>query len=292
MKHHFGDYLYRNGNYWSIVPNVDRFKYRLSTYQAPLNDAKILTISKTDGNWKRIFHCRNLEELTLDTPSPEQLHAIPSFNQLKRLRITHARPKDIGFISSAIGVQELVLEYVSAFNDLSPISQLKSLKSLHLENLRGVSDFSGLAGLNALKYLRIDGTIDWKQPIIDFNFLAGLPNLEVFELGFVKTGSRYPALKPILHLKRLKRVIIGTATLPTAEYAFLETAFPHAAVCGSLGGKWELWQEFHGYLEFLGKEAGRIKRNHPKAKERCDEFSRAYLAMKKKAATIVFPNRG
>ncbi|WP_295152734.1 hypothetical protein [uncultured Campylobacter sp.] len=69
------------------------------------------------------------------------------------------------------------MEYVSGFCDLSPLRELKSLRSAHFENLRRASDFSGLSGMASLRYLCINGTLDWDQPIVDFEFLKGLCSL-------------------------------------------------------------------------------------------------------------------
>ena len=48
-----------------------------------------------------------------------------------------------------------------------------------MANLRRVSDFGVLSGITRIQYLSIYGTLDWKQPISDFEFLRGLPSLEV-----------------------------------------------------------------------------------------------------------------
>lgn len=69
--------------------------------------------------------------------------------------------KNTNFLAELPLLQELVLEYVSGFCDLSPLRELKSLRSAHFENLRIVSDFSGLSGIASLRYLCISGTLDW-----------------------------------------------------------------------------------------------------------------------------------
>jgi Leucine-rich repeat (LRR) protein len=133
-------------------------------------EVTIVTTRKEDENWSRALTLPNLEELTLHDPTHEQLGAIGELHSLKRLRITHARPRSIGFIESMRGVEELVLEYVSGFSDLSPLRRLKRLRALHIENLRRVSNFSGLSGIDSLRYLAINGTLDWKQPIESLSF--------------------------------------------------------------------------------------------------------------------------
>jgi len=282
MKHHLGDLLDRTGDYWTIVPNQARYSYTADRKITDKNRVKILTISKHHKPWMQVFDCPNLEELTLDDPSKEQVEAIQRLTQLKRLRVTFFRAKDIEFIGNLPNLEEVVLEYVSGFSDLKPLKKLKKIKSLHFENLRRVSNFDGLKGLKSLRYLHIDGTLDWNQPIENFKFLEGLPRLEVFSLGFVISKKEFPAFLPILKLKHLKKVHIGRGTFKTKEYAFLETALPKVEGCS-----WELCWKLMDDYSFLGKGAGRIDRKSPMAKKRCEEFISMYEEMKKESKTII-----
>lgn len=277
MKHHFADFLDRTGNYWTIVPNVARYSYSADKKIKDKNKVKILTISKTDKYWKQVFECPNLEELTLHNPGKEQIEEIKELKQLKRIRITFFRTKDIAFISKLSHLEEVVLEYVSGFSDLSPLQSLKKIKSLHLENLRSVSCFDGLAGLKSLRYLHIDGTIDWKQPVENFGFLKGLPNLEVLAFGFVINKSAFPAFLPVLKLKKLKILKVGMATFSSKEYAFLLTALPKAKCCHFGGTKWTpTYQINYEYMEFIGKGAGRVKLDSPNADKKTKAFITQY----------------
>jgi len=226
MKHHFGDFLDRESGHWSMVPNADRHIYRIGDFKAAQKSVSIVTISKDDKDWKLIATLPNLVELTLHEPSKEQLEFVSTLWRLKKLRVTHARPKSIEFVARLQDIEELVLEYVSGFEDLSPVGALKNLKALHIENLRRVSDFSGLAGARALKYLYISGTLDRKQPIDSFEFLGQLKNLEVFRLGGVRSLAPSPALLPLTTLRRLKKIWIPTNIFPIEDYALLELAFP------------------------------------------------------------------
>jgi hypothetical protein len=282
MKHHFGDFLDRTDGYWTIIPNRKRYAYAADTDIADKEAVKILTISKDHANWKQVFDCPNIEELTLHEPSKEQVEKIQQLKSLKRLRVTFFRAKDIEFVGNLCNLEEVVLEYVSGFSDLSPLRKLTKLKSLHFENLRRVSNFDGLKGINSLQYLHIDGTLDWNQPIDDFNFLAGLPNLEVLSLGFVTSKTEFPAFLPVLNLKKIRKIKIGRATLKTNEYAFLQVALPEVEGCS-----WDLCWDYNGNFEFLGKRAGFVKKNSPNAKARCDEFIELYDKMKKESEEIV-----
>jgi hypothetical protein len=282
MKHHFGDFLDRTGDYWTIVPNRERYAYATDVEIANKQAVKILTISKHHSNWMQAFDCPNLEELTLHDPSKEQVQAIQKLTQLKRLRITFYRANDIEFIGDLQNLEELILEYVSGFSDLTPLLRLTKLKSLHLENLRSVSNFDGLKGIDSLRYLRIDGTLDWNQPIENFEFLKGLPNLEVLSLGFIICRLEFPAFLPILHLKKLKKIKVGRATFKTQEYAFLQAALPNVEGCS-----WDLCWDYHDNFEFLGKRAGFVKKNSPNASKRCEEFIQKFESMKKKAELII-----
>jgi len=206
--------------------------------------AKIVTFGRDDADWLRVLSMPALEELTLHQPSPEQLKAVEQLPQLRRLRITHARPKSIDVLASLCNLEELILEYVSGFSDLSPLGKLPRLRSLHMENLRKVSDHSGLSDARGLRYLSIYGTLDWKQPINDFEFLHGLTNLEVLALWRVSTKAPFPALLPLAQAKNLKRVRIADDLFATEEYALLQVALPEVEGTG-----WEPYTRYaYSYL--------------------------------------------
>jgi len=275
MKHHFADFLDREGDYWTTIPNMERYAYSADKKIKDTEKVKILSISKDDKNWKQVFDCPNIEEITLHEPNKEQVESTRILTNIARLRVTHLRTKDIEFLSELNKLEELILEYVSGFSDLTPLRKLTKLKSLYFENLRGVANFDGLKGLDSLRYLHIDGTLDWNQPIKNFGFLAGLPNLEVFSLGFITNKSEFPALLPILKLKKLKKINIIRSTFKTKEYAFLETALPKVDGCS-----WDLcWKNGDSY-QFLGKQAGRVNINNPNVQKKCDAFIESYEKMK------------
>lgn len=324
MKHHFGDLLDREGGYWTVIPNRERYAYRIGDVPAGSPEITIVTIGKEDENWSRVLTLPNLEELTLHEPTMEQLLAIGGLRSIKRLRITHARPLTIEFINAMVGVEELVLEYVSGFNDLAPLRTLKRLRALHIENLRRVSDFGGLSGAMNLEYLAIYGTLDWKQPIDNFEFLRVLPKLEVLALWQVSCRAPYPALLPALSLKNLKRLRVPGSYLGAEEYALLEEGLK--GVEGATWGPYrtiaysqielprddvrahlpeevirskhpEVMVRFNGqrmiedpttrWFEFTGKSAGKVKCSSASAEAKCREYSERYRLMKEKARTLI-----
>lgn len=284
MKHHFGDFLDRTGDYWTTIPNRERFAFIAEFEISNKDEVKILTISKHQDklHWEQIFNCLNLEELTLHDPSKEQVQAIRKLTNIKRLRVTFFRTTDIEFIGDLLNLEELILEYVSGFSDLTPLLKLTKLKSLHFENLRRVSNFIGLQGLNSLRYLHIDGTLDWNQPIENFEFVKGLPNLEVFSLGFIINKTEYPAFLPLLHLKKLKKIKIVRDTFKTNEFAFLQVALPDVEGCD-----WDLFWDMEDRFTFLGKRAGLVYKSNPLLTEKCEEFKKLFEKLKDEAKTII-----
>lgn len=324
MRHHFGDFLDRDGGYWTIIPNRERYAYRIGSIPEGSPEITIVTVGKNDKEWERVLTLPNLEELTLHEPSPEQLQAISALSSLKRLRITHAKPKTIDFIAPMESVEELVLEYVSGFSDLSPLRNLKRLRALHLENLRRVSDFGGLSGMTSLKYLSIDGTLDWKQPVKDFEFLSGLPGLEVLALVAIICPAPYPAMLPALKLGQLKSLRLHCSRLSTEEYALLEeglkgvdgaewgpfyiysyswnelpdddvrTHLPedvlkanHPDVVIRYDGKRIMSDPASEWVEFTGKAAGRVMRGSSTEAARCRAQAERYELLKQQARELI-----
>ncbi len=289
MKHHFADFLDREDDYWTIVPNIERYSFSSDNLIDDPENAIIVTVSKNDKNWRQIFDLPNLEELTLHNPSKDQVESINKIINLKRLRITHFRIQTIEFIEALVNIEELVLEYVSGFSDLSSLGKLTKLKSLHIENLRRVSNFDGLRGLNNLRYLHIDGTLDWNQPIEDFEFLNGLSKLEVFSLGFVKILKEYPAFTPLIKLGKIKFIKIGLATLETKEYAFILEAQPKAK-CGATrdGAPWSAYIDWDdNYYLPLGKGKRSFSKEHKDAKQKCLKLEANFKKYKKEAVEII-----
>jgi len=324
MKHHFADLLDRDGDYWTIIPNRERYSYSIGDVPKGSKEITIVTISKDEEYWERIFSFPNLVEITLHEPSKNQLEELSKLTQIQRVRITHARPENIDFLKPLINIEELVLEYVSGFSDLSPLKCLIKLKSLHLENLRRVKDFSGLIGIQSLRYLFIEGTFDWKQPISNFKFLEGLPQLEVLSLDRAITKEQFPAFLPMLSLKKLKRIAIGNNMFSAKEYALLSVGLN-----GVDGSDWEAYRRrayssiplpkddirsrlsekeiedkhpevriiYTGereidnpedlWFEFIGKGAGRVKQTSKNCRSKCSEYHKEFEQMKEEAKTFI-----
>lgn len=227
MKHHFGDMLDREYGHWTIKPNRERWGYNYPDLLEVPDDLSILTLTKDTKNWERLIDLRSLEELTLHECSKEQLLALERIGPLKKLRITHARPKSLDLLESQQTLEELILEYVSGFDNLNAIGSLPQLTSLHLENLRRVRDFSPLSRSKTLKYLSIDGTFDWKQPIESLSFLSNLDSLEYLRLQGVRVFSDSPVFQGIDKLKNLKKVNIYMSAFPLKDFAYLEAVIPN-----------------------------------------------------------------
>jgi hypothetical protein len=228
MKHHFGDMLDRSGGHWNFVPNVQRYAFHMPEWTSGQKLVSVATISSEDSNWELISTFPNLEELTLHSPSHEQIAFVSNLWRIKRLRITHARPKNLDFIARLQNLEEVILEYVSGFNDVSPLGELTKLKALHIENVRRVSDFSGIKNARNLAYLSIDGTPDWAQPIEAFDFLGSLESLEYFRLMNVRPPKISEPLACLMKLKKLAKMVFGMSTFPVEVFAWLQAKFPHA----------------------------------------------------------------
>lgn len=227
MKHHFADLIDRASGVWTITPNAQRWACHYEDVADAPDDAWRLTLTRHDRNWVRVLQLEALRELTLHEPDQAQLAALAQLPQLTALRISHARPKTLAMLEGMHGLRELVLEYVSAFSDLSPVGRLPALQALHMENLRRVHDFSGLAGATALRDLTLLGTLDWNQPVDDFGFLAGLPALERLNVSWFRAPKVSPVMGALLALPRLATLEMGMSGLPLEEFAWIEANLPH-----------------------------------------------------------------
>lgn len=227
MKHHLGDWLNRDKEYWTITPNRERWAYRFENLSDAPIESSILTITKEDSNWERIFEFENLSELTLHKASKQQFEAVKKLENLTVLRVSHARPKTLEFIEGQNNLEELVLEYVSGFDDLSPLAELPKLTALHMENLRRVRNFDGVSGSKRLKYLSIYGTLDWKQPIESLDFLTNLTELEYLDFGFINFLSDFPVFEPLASMRNLNEIRLGLSATTLENYAYLEAKFPN-----------------------------------------------------------------
>lgn len=291
MKQEIEGLLGKIDHYWKIVPTHHTASYSVEKEIVDVKSVKVLTISKHHQNWKIIFECPSLEEIHLDQPSTEQVQAISELKDVKRLRIKSFRTKDINFVRALKNLEEISLEYVSGFSDLSPLQSLPKLKALHLENLKKVSSFDGLKGIKSLKYLHIDGTLDWKQPVECFSFLEELPALEILSVMSIALKAPFPAFMALLKLEKLLEIRIPRETLDTGEYAFLEVAKSEVIKGFENETSWPLFvnKDYNdqGYVSLLGKGEGRIKLNHPDSKRKLEAYSEKYEKCKERAGEII-----
>lgn len=165
-----------------MTPNDERFKYWVEDCSELPTDTTTVTIGRDATGVEHLQNLPALEEVTLHETNQAQIEAISQLCQIKRLRITHARPRSIAAIAKLKRLEEVVLEYVSGFDDISPLAELPDLRALHLENLRGMRDFSPLGHCAKLRYLAILGTLDWAQPVNSISFAAKIGALEYLML--------------------------------------------------------------------------------------------------------------
>ena len=68
MKHHFGDFLDREGDYWTVVPNRERYAYRIDSVPAGDEQVAVATIGSDDSMWRNVFSFPNLEGTDASQP--------------------------------------------------------------------------------------------------------------------------------------------------------------------------------------------------------------------------------
>lgn len=283
MQFHFANLL--DQDYFTMCPNRERWAYVLPE-AGDLSETKIATIGAKIEYSERILECENLEELTLHEPSAQQISQITKcdkFSRLKRLRISFARVKDIEFIANFSELNELVLEYVSGFSDLSPLASLPNLTALHFENLRRVSDFSPLGRCKNLRYFCINGTLDWSQPIDNLEFVRDMRDLEALWLSLVRCDADFPVFASFLDAKNLKRIRIHPGSFSAQDFAFLAVALAYVQ-----GSQMPLEVVFDdGHVSFLGKKSGYTHLSHKTSDVKRAEFAHKFERYKAEAASLL-----
>lgn len=211
--------------YWSFNSFSASNEYKLHKVLARGEvNTKWVRISKNEENWGRLSAFKNLEEIHLYSPSDAQIDLISRLEGIKRLSIFSYRPKTIDFLVRMTALEELSLDAVSGFDDLSPIQHLRNLRALNLDLLRRIKDFSALEFLNGLRFLRIVGTYDFDQPIRDLSFCRGLKNLEYLIIDQIRVLKKEHSASPLRHLESLKYIGMPRNAFPLEEYAFIEEA--------------------------------------------------------------------
>jgi hypothetical protein len=200
MKHHWADFLDNESGYFHFTENLHRGRHNYPDLAEVNETAPILMITGMTTNWELLPQFTALEELTLHEPTAAQFEVLKDLPWLKRLRVSFFGPASLEPMRGLLALVELVLEYVSKFDDLSPLAALPNLRAVHFENLRRVHDFSGLRGAS-IRTLTIYGTVDWDQPIDSLDFLEALPQLERFRTGTGRIGGEFPILAGIAKSK-------------------------------------------------------------------------------------------
>ncbi len=263
MEHHFSDFLDRTLGHWTFTENRLRWKFQFDDLAEVQSDFRCLTVSKTTKNWRLLSEFSDLEELTLDRPSPQQVEWIQNLPRLKRLRLSFSRVKSLDVLGAMPDLEELILEYTSGIRDLSALATLTNLRSLHLENLRNVSDFSDLKELGTLRALGIRGTFDAAQKIENLNFLSSLKKLEQLSISSSRVFDETGLKEAIQGLGCIKKFSFSADQFELEFFAWLSVVFPD--VQGATrdpywisGGKMQRVQEGHKLATMPVEELQRV----------------------------------
>lgn len=229
MKHHWDDWLDRESGLFRFSENLHRGIHNVANLAETPDTVTALMVTSATKNWELLPQFSLLEELTLHEPSPPQFHLLSALPWLKRLRISFFNPTDLEPLRGLAALEEVVLEYVSNFDDLSPLASLPKLLAVHLENLRRVHEFSGL-GNSSTRTLTIVGTTDWEQPIDSLDFLAVMPALQRFRTWCSRIGGEEPLLDGLAK-STLEHFSLRENAVPLQDFAWLVAHRPDLRSC-------------------------------------------------------------
>lgn len=229
MKHHWADLLDNESGYFHFVENLHRGRHKYPDLAEVKEIAPVLIVTSMTKNWEMLSQFTQLEELTLHEPTVAQFEMLRELPWLKRLRVSFFGPESLEPMRALLGLEELVLEYVSKFDDLSPLAVLPNLRAVHFENLRRVHEFSGLNGAR-IRTLTIFGTTDWDQPIDSLDFLESLPQLERFRTGTGRIGGEFPILAGLAKSK-VSYFYLAPHGVSLQDFAWLVAKRPDLRPC-------------------------------------------------------------
>lgn len=250
MKHHWDDWLDRESGLFQFSENLQRGTHNFADLEEIPKTLTKLTVTSETKNWERLSQFALMEELTLHGPTDPQFQLLETLPWLKRLRISFFSPTNLKPLRGLHVLEELVLEYVSKFEDLSVLAGLPSLRAVHLENLRRVHDFSVLSG-SAIRTLTIIGTMDWEQPIDNLDFLAEMPRLERFRSWCSRIGGEAPVLAG-LSKSKVSYFSLRENAVPLVDFAWLVAKRPD--LHGSIPYVAEEWIDDHYRPEVHAKK--------------------------------------
>lgn len=194
--------------------------------QAP-RESTVLDLRRSDINWRSLADYPELEEVTGQGLSREQLEFLVTLPRLKRLRLSGLRALDIASLGQAAQLEELALISISGVRSLEPLVALPRLRSLFVESIPKLTDFSALRGATGLKCLCITSGSELAQKIEDLSFLSGMAGLQHLMLGHVRHLGLSPAFFGLESLPNLVSMCVFPAFMPLEDIIYLQVRLRH-----------------------------------------------------------------
>ena len=157
----------RKAGHWSFLREE---RYHDDFADCP-EDAEVVSLRRSDRNWRRLAELPALEELTIVRGSQEQIAFAFTLGRLKRLRLCYCRKTDLAGLSGLGRLEELSIQACSNLGAIDEIGRLPRLRALHLARLWKQSDFSALAGATKVRWLELEGSLEKDICIESLEFL-------------------------------------------------------------------------------------------------------------------------
>lgn len=227
----------------------------LVTHMSIPEETRWLTIRRTDRDLSPLAELEKLVELTLESPTPEQLDFVCTLPYLRRLRVISTKWVDLAGIEDLSGLEELALLNVTQFKTLEPISSLPSLRSLMIVSARHFSDVSAVAKMNQLRCVVIDGTFDSHQQVASLDPFTNHPSLAHIALGYVRVLQQDNKFHCLETMKSLQTLYIYPRIVSIEDWAYLVVRIPQLKTKDEpiwrIDGPQDMYLSTHGIPEEL-----------------------------------------
>lgn len=196
------DWTYHGFTYLKhLVCNKAAFKIDFKC----LPEIEFVDITYSEKN-RSLFDCKNLKTLVLHGFKGKNLNDFNKLILLENLELISSSIENLDGVENLENLKKIELHRCSKLNNLSSLNLLKFLEIFIVANLNSLKSLNFIRSLNQLIGLSIRDckNIEYADDILSQHHLIFLG---------VHNAGEFTTLKPIIYLKKIKRITLGSTTI-------------------------------------------------------------------------------